>query len=59
MRWLRSTAEIESSWTHERRRMAASTSSMRACRERGANRWWDTTWRRRAATEIVGVDTYD
>ena len=35
MRWLRSTVEIESSCTHDRRLMAASTSSARARRQAG------------------------
>ena len=34
MRWLRSTVEIESSWTHESRRIASSTSAARARRYR-------------------------
>ena len=36
IRWLRSTAEIESSWTHESRRIAASTSAVEPARERVA-----------------------
>ncbi len=36
IRWLRSTAEIESSCTHESRRIAASTSAAEPARERVA-----------------------
>ena len=36
IRWLRSTAEIESSCTHESRRIAASTSAVEPARERVA-----------------------
>ena len=57
IRWLRSTVLIESSCTHESRLMPSSTSAARARRRRPAKPWWATTWRLRAAREIVSALT--
>jgi hypothetical protein len=43
IRWLRSTAVIESSCTAPSRRMAASTSALRPRRKRVVNPWCETT----------------
>ena len=57
MRWLRSTAEIESSWTQESRRIACSTSLVVPVREREAYPWAAIVRRRRAVSEMVRIRT--
>ena len=55
MRWLRSTAEIESSWTHESRRIASSTSRAEPARERAAYPWASIASRRSAVREAIRI----
>ena len=51
IRWLRSTVEIESSCTHESRRIALSTSAIVPRRERAAYPWASIAIRRSAVRE--------
>ena len=58
MRWLRSTAEIESSWTHESRRIVSSTSRAEPVRERVAYPCAEIARRRSCVIEMAFTPTF-